>query len=554
MAAYRIHEFEELKERQVEQASRDERLEQIGRVESLLGELDREKQYRFRELGKQITQQGRGLDPKLKVSGEDALHDLRLLVEDLSDSADIPVEAATEPVFTVQDLSRRFSVSTKTVDRWRERGLVSRRFRFGSRKQVGFLKSSVERFLTEHADEVRRGTRFSQLSDEEREEIVSQARRLARAGETFTAITRRLARIFNRSVETIRYTIRNHDQEHPESAVFPFAFLPLTDEAREDIFRGYRRSVPVERLAVEYSRTDADIERIIEEMRTKHLFDQPIECVFNKEFDDPKREAVILGPAPEAPERKGRLKAPAGLPPYLASLYEVPLLNAAQEQYYFRKMNFLKYKAGRLREKLNPKRPNMKELGKVESLLQQAVEVKNLLVRTNLRLVVAIAKKYTRGDANFFEVISDGNVSLMRAIEKFDYSRGFKFSTYATWAIKRNFARTIPAEYTQLGRFRTGNEELFQGSRDPRGSQYAEEHTNRSQHEAISRLLNKLQDRERDIIALRYGLADGVEPLTLEQVGNRFGVTKERIRQLEARALRKLREIAAEEKLDIPGI
>ncbi|MEX0717886.1 MAG: sigma-70 family RNA polymerase sigma factor [Planctomycetaceae bacterium] len=118
----------------------------------------------------------------------------------------------------------------------------------------------------------------------------------------------------------------------------------------------------------------------------------------------------------------------------------------------------------------------------------------------------------------------------------------------------KNFARSIPQEHTQLDRFRTGNDEMFSRSFDDRGNQFREEMENRAQREAIMDILDRLDDREKDIIRYRYGLEHGTEPLTLEQVGSRFGVTKERIRQLESRALRKLRKIAQEERLDIPGI
>jgi RNA polymerase sigma factor (sigma-70 family) len=193
-------------------------------------------------------------------------------------------------------------------------------------------------------------------------------------------------------------------------------------------------------------------------------------------------------------------------------------------------------------------------MDEIESLLEQSGEVKNFLIRSNLRLVVSIAKRHIRPNSNFFEMVSDGNMSLIRAIEKFDYTKGNKFSTYATWAIMKNFARSIPAEHTLLDRFRTGKDEVFQASTDARSNQFQQELVNHKQHQAIMNILERLDDREKDIIICRYGLDQGTEPQTLEQVGSQFGVTKERIRQLESRALRKLRKIAQDEKLDIPGI
>jgi RNA polymerase sigma factor (sigma-70 family) len=217
-------------------------------------------------------------------------------------------------------------------------------------------------------------------------------------------------------------------------------------------------------------------------------------------------------------------------------------------------MNYLKWKAAQLRQRLDPARPKSRDMDAIERLLDEAVDIKNFLIRSNLRLVVSIAKRHIKPNVNFFEMVSDGNMSLIRAIEKFDYSKGNKFSTYATWAIMKNFARSIPAEHTLLDRFRTGHDEVFQHSRDDRGDWYQEEMVNQRQHHLIMGILDQLDDREKQIIVYRYGLEDGTEPQTLEQVGSRFGVTKERIRQLESRALRKLRKIAHDDRLDIPGI
>ncbi len=90
----------------------------------------------------------------------------------MSDAANVPADAAGEPVLTVEELSKMFNVSTKTISRWRQQGLVSRRFVFDGRKRVGFLQSSVDRFVSQNEDRVRRGARFSQLTDEERGEII----------------------------------------------------------------------------------------------------------------------------------------------------------------------------------------------------------------------------------------------------------------------------------------------------------------------------------------------------------------------------------------------
>ena len=103
-------------------------------------------------------------------------------------------------------------------------------------------------------------------------------------------------------------------------------------------------------------------------------------------------------------------------------------------------------------------------------------------------------------------MVSDGNMSLIRAIEKFDYTKGNKFSTYASWAIMKNFARSIPAEHTRLDRFRTGKDEIFMQSTDDRGNPFQEELDNKKQHQALMGILDQLDDREKNIILYRYGL------------------------------------------------
>ncbi len=554
MSEYCNPAMKQLTDQQVRYAPRHVRLEQIEKAERLLEQIKPLKSYRYTEICEQVTSYRSELYPDLVIPGADAVHDLRCFVEDLSDSANISVASVGEPVLTVQDVSKQFNVSTKTIARWRNRGLVSRRFKFGARKRIGFLKSSVERFVRRHADDVGRGAKFSQLSDDERGVIIHRARRLVRHGGRPAEVIRRVATKLQRSLETIRYTLKTYDAEHPDSAVFPDASATLTAEDKKEIFRSFQRGVSADRLATRFRRTKTSIYRIISETRARRLHEQPIAYIDSTEFSDRKADERILGDPPKRDDPETRVKVPPGLPPYLASLYAIPLLRKEEEVFYFRKMNYLKCKVLRIRDGWGGLSVPSRELDTVEALLEESLNVKNFLIRSNLRLVVSIAKRHIKPNQNFFEMVSDGNMSLIRAIEKFDYSRGNKFSTYASWAIMKNFARSIPAEHTRLDRFRTGNDEVFQYSSDTRANHFQEELVNRKQHQLIMGILEQLDDREREIIKSRFGLTRGAEPQTLEQVGSCFGVTKERIRQLEARALKKLRKIAQDEKLDVPGV
>ncbi len=551
---YKNPAIRQLRDQQVRFVPREKKIEQVNRAERLLGEIKADRVYTYEYLCYRITKYRPQSYPDLRLTADEARHDLRLFVEDLSDAANVDVAEVGELVLTVEELSRRFRVSSKTISRWRRHGLVSRRFVFDGRKRVGFLQSSVQRFVEQNEERVRRGAQFSQLNEGERQQIVERARRMARVGGCPSEVAKRLARHTGRSVETIRYTLKQFDRDHPDLAIFPERDGPLRDETKRRIYQQHRRGESVDSLAKRFCRTKTSIYRIVNEVRARRILDLPLDFIPNEQFetygDAEQRE--VLGPAPpsEQPLKKGRL--PAGLPPYLASLYEVPLLTREQEGHLFRKMNYLKCRAARLRGQLDLSRPRSLLMDQIDKLYDESVAVKNEIISANLRLVVSIAKRHVGPTENFFDLVSDGNMSLIRAVEKFDFARGNKFSTYASWAIMKNFARTIPDEHRQHDRYRTSQSEMFTTTEDDRSDQYEQESAQLQRESQVEKILERLDEREQKIIMSRFGLSQGHEPLTLKEVGAQMGVTKERVRQIEARALSKLRKAVQEEKIEIP--
>ena len=545
----------QLRDQQVRFAACEKQLQQADSAEKLLNELDPKRTYTCEYVCHRVTNNGYESPPDLKVSGKEARHDLRLFVEDLSDAARVPASAVGERVLTVDELARQFRVSTKTVFRWRRQGLVSRRFLFDGRKRVGFLQSSVRRFVAQNEERVYRATQFSQLTDEERKQIIERARCLARVGACPAVVTKRTAQETGRSAETVRNTLRHFNLAHPDLAIFPYNDFPLRTRTRWEVYQQYRRGESVEALAQRFCQTRTAIYRIIRALRATQIMELPLDHIGNEQFarvPSRKKEAEILGPLPEndLPTKKPRL--PSGLPSYLASLYEVPLLTREQEAHLFRKMNYLKYKASTLRAQLDLERPKSRLMDRIEKLYGESVTTKNQIISANLRLVASIAKRYVGPAGDFFELVSDGNMSLIRAVDKFDFSRGNKLSTYASWAIMKNFARTIPGVLRHRGRFCTSHSEMFSTVEDARADPYEQELAQIQRESHVQGILKRLDERERQVVTSRFGLTRGQEPMTLKQVGAAIGVTKERVRQIQCRAMNKLRKAAEEDRIERP--
>ena len=296
--------------------------------------------------------------------------------------------------------------------------------------------------------------------------------------------------------------------------------------------------------------------RIIKHARAARIMELPLSLMGDEQYAGLRsnNQREILGPTPECdiPSKKSLVRG--GMTPYIARLYDVPLLTREQEAHLFRKMNYLKYLARKLRETLDLDQPKVRLMDRIEKLYEESVSIKNQIIRANLRLVVSIAKRHVGPAQEFFELVSDGNISLMRAAEKFDISRGNRFSTYASLAIMKNFARSVSVALRHRDRFCTSRAEIFGTVEDTRTSQNEQESAQLRRDSDVRGMLMRLDTRERQIIEDRFGLIRGQEPRTLKQIGAATGISKERVRQIQTRTLGKLRQAVEKDRinLDLP--
>ena len=284
------------------------------------------------------------------------------------------------------------------------------------------------------------------------------------------------------------------------------------------------------------------------------LFERDIEYIGGDVFLE--KDADLLANSPPADAEiplegvsSDKKSSGRSLSPYLASLYQTRLLSKDEEQFYFRRMNWLKFQALQKRNRLDPKRATMNQMKQIEAVLAEAETVKAILITSNLRLVVSIAKKFNEPSHSFDELISEGNVALMRSVEKFNFALGNRFSTYATYAIQRHFFRISHKSRQYRNRFASDDEPVKDRAEEVSDHESCSPDQVNYLKTLFSKFLHQLESREQQIVLARFGF-NGDKPKTFRQLGTEMGVCKERIRQIQTRAIAKLRTMAEEANLE----
>lgn len=313
------------------------------------------------------------------------------------------------------------------------------------------------------------------------------------------------------------------------------------------------------------------------------ISDEGVDFNSLQESEDDEEDILNTVEDPKVQESISSVNTDDSVKIYLQQIGKIPLLSSAEELDVAKK----------IKEK-------------------QSEFAKKILVNANLRLVVSIAKKYIGRGLSFLDLIQEGNIGLMKAAERFDYEKGYKFSTYATWWIQQSITRAIADKArairlpihmieslnkikkttvdltTELGRTPTKDEiayrlgipvsKLTQIVKSAQSTISIETPANNKKEDStkiadyivdetadtpdsrvsqesmledIQKMLSQLMDKERDVLIMRYGLNNNGEKKTLDEIGSMYGVSRERIRQIENRAISKLKKMCRNEKLTI---
>jgi RNA polymerase primary sigma factor len=534
------------------------RQKQIERAEQFLETIENDREYPFEFVCFKIT----GFRPKDEVGhrllkGAELSDDLRVFIWKLAGQVAQQAGVQNEEFYTTKQLAKKLGVSTKTIDRWRRRGLKFRKLVFGDkRKRISFPQDTLDKFLSEHPALAAKAGKFTRMSKEQKREIIERAGQLSSQTQlSRQQIIRQIAKETGKGQETIRCALLKYQKSNPDKAT---AIRKLKGRLQAieaaDIDRLYRQGTSVAELMSKFDRSRSSIFRILKHRRIQTLLAKKIEFIYSNEFAGENAHENITGPREVLEILDKRLmprKKEGAYGDYIENLKNAPVLNRQQEQDLFRRYNYLKYRAAEVREQIKKGRTRSANLDEVENCLAEAEAIKELIIRANLRLVVSIAGRHTITGANIADLVGIGNVSLMQAVEKFDYTRGFRFSTYASWVITKDFARRLPGERIRAG----GNV----GSQAEIGEKQAASQTDiaaveRARNDLIATVKNNLDSREQFVIINHFGLEGTLvrkNKKTLRQIGDELGVGKERVRQIELVALQKLRQTLSPEQFDL---
>ena len=522
-------------------APRATRLRQMHNAEELAAEIRPGQSYPHDFIVFRLTgYRPEGEDNPVVYEGETLRAELGVFVELLCDTLNLSRDELEEESYTTAELQELWSVSVRTISRYRRQGLIAYRVIDRGRRRLIFPGHQVERFAAGRSKELAEAKSFSRIDEELAKKMIRRAGRYHDTlGYSLNRAAKRLARRFNRGHETVRKLLARHDASAGGNAIF-IEPGPLSAKQREAIFRAWRRGVKAERIAAHYRRSRSSVHRAINEQRLIVLQRQDLSGPETAMFSREDAASVILAPAPVRSDLL--TERVENLAQFIREAEKNELPEAEEEQVLCTARVFLLYQARQALAELPRQQPSALVLDRVETNLRWATRLKEKLIAHHLKLALDtvedfMGREITELPGNTARELCTLMVeTLSEAVDRHDVFKGGRLAAPVSLGLARALGRSFDRPHAGLAKMHGSGETI--GLPDLRGKlddwqQWLDLPL------YLRDRFHRLNAEEKQVINLRYGLT-GENPRTAEETALQLDMARITVLRRERQAVSRL--------------
>lgn len=486
------------------------------------------------------------------VAGSALIHDLCRLAEYVTRRSRLSSKHLREDYYTPAQVAEELCVREKSVRDWRTEGLITLPILFSDgRRHLVVLKSVFDRFVKQNAAVIPGQQIEGNFNDEQRLKIVGRAWEIVTLDKS-VSLYRAAAKIageMNLEPKAVRAALRLANSKLPaEAKLFSEYADDNISERNREIINLSTEGASRREIARMFQCSAVDVGAVLRKGWVLTCKAEVVKFIDSELFDDPEEVKKLLrAPAPDAQGNSanpGHVQSTGG---YVLH-GNTSVLSTEDERMLSRKHNYLKGKFIRELGEVDPELVTSSEQKRLRRMYCDSFEPRSEFINRNIPLGISVARleeRKGRTRLNFDELMSECHFGLLRAADGFDASRGFKFSTYGVNSLRRNLQRALAKDSKIAQRYSDESEVIIALAEDRRSDANGNLDS-AGIMEMLHSALSELEPRERYVLEHRYGISNGGIGQTLDEIGEHFGVTKERVRQIQVRAERKLKEMLPE--------